>query len=236
MSDQRLILLAGWGLGAAPLQPLANALRSRLQVQIEPLPDCAELPAAQWLDALHERLPGDAWLGGWSLGGMLASQLAARRGAGCPGLVTLASNPCFVASPSWPTAMAAATFQDFRDAYRQNPAATLKRFALLCSQGAVDARWLSRALLATVPGGASQVGLELLASLDTRAALQGFGGAQLHVFADADALVPHSAALAVQALQPAARVCQVRDAGHAFVLEQASDVAALLSRFMAAQS
>ncbi len=37
----RLILLPGWGLGTAPLQPLAEALRGldpRLHVDIEPLP------------------------------------------------------------------------------------------------------------------------------------------------------------------------------------------------------
>ena len=36
------------------------------------------------------------WLGGWSLGGMLASELARRRGDHCCGLLTLASNPSFV--------------------------------------------------------------------------------------------------------------------------------------------
>ena len=37
----RLILLPGWGLGSAPLEPLAAALQGldeRLRVQIEPLP------------------------------------------------------------------------------------------------------------------------------------------------------------------------------------------------------
>lgn len=236
MTDQRLVLLAGWGLGCAPLQPLADALGVRLQVQVEPLPELDHASVALWLDQLDERLPDNAWLGGWSLGGMLASLLAARRGLACPGLLTLASNPCFVARETWPTAMAASTFRIFRDSYQQSPSATLKRFAMLCSQGAVDARSLSRSLTATAGGVDSLAGLDLLATLDTREALQRFSGPQLHVFADADALVPVSAAAAVQALQPDATVHCMSGASHAFVLEQVADVAALLSRFMEARA
>ena len=89
----RLILLPGWGLGTAPLQPLAEALRGldpRLQVQVEPLPLLVSSDPVDWLDELDANLPEDAWLGGWSLGGMLAAELAARRGERCSGLLTLA--------------------------------------------------------------------------------------------------------------------------------------------------
>ena len=48
----RLVLLAGWGLGTAPLQPLADALRGldeRLHVEIEPLPELpGSDPQAVW--------------------------------------------------------------------------------------------------------------------------------------------------------------------------------------------
>jgi len=104
----RLILLPGWGLGVSPLEPLAAALRGldeHLQVQIEPLPTLQSSDVSEWLDELDATLPDNAWLGGWSLGGMLASELAARRGERCCGLLTLASNPCFVAHAGWPSAM-----------------------------------------------------------------------------------------------------------------------------------
>lgn len=96
----RLILLPGWGLGVSPLEPLAAALRGldeHLHVHIEPLPTLASSDLDEWLDELDATLPDNAWLGGWSLGGMLASELAARRGERCCGLLTLASNPSFVA-------------------------------------------------------------------------------------------------------------------------------------------
>ncbi len=92
----RLILLPGWGLGISPLEPLTAALQGldeHLYVEIEPLPELDSSDVQEWLDDLDERIPQDVWLGGWSLGGMLASELAARRGERCCGLLTLASNP-----------------------------------------------------------------------------------------------------------------------------------------------
>lgn len=227
-----LILLPGWGLGSAPLMPLAEASAGQVQVHIEALPALEHVDIERWLDALDERLPRDAWLGGWSLGGMLATLLAARRGADCPGLLTLASNARFTVGEDWPTAMPAATFAVFREAYELNPAATLKRFAMLCSQGAVDFRGLSRRLLEQAEGHDSLVGLDLLAALDTRQALQRFAGPQLHLFATDDALVPVAAAAAIQRLQPAAEVRLVSGASHALVVERVDEVAAVMARFV----
>lgn len=235
MTAQPLILLPGWGLGSAPLMPLAEALGEHFQVSIEALPVVRQADAGQWLDVLDQRLPRGIWLGGWSLGGMLATLLAARRGADCPGLLTLASNARFTASAAWPTAMPVATFEAFREGYALNPAATLKRFAMLCSQGAGDARGLSRGLLAQAGDVDTLAGLDLLAMLDSQAALQHFEGPQLHLFAGGDALVPEAAAVAVQALQPAAAVHCIGGAPHAFPRARVTEVASLVGRFLEAR-
>ena len=141
----KLILLPGWGLGPAALQPLVAALDAEagLSVELAALPALTTSDPAIWLDELDARLPSDCWLGGWSLGGMLAVALAARRGKRCAGLVTLASNARFVADEHWPNAMAAATFAAFRAGCAADAAATLKRFAMLCAQGCAEARALS---------------------------------------------------------------------------------------------
>jgi len=234
----RLILLPGWGLGTAPLQPLAEALRGldpRLQVQVEPLPLLVSSDPADWLDELDANLPEDAWLGGWSLGGMLAAELAARRGERCSGLLTLASNLCFVAEPGWPAAMPAETFKAFRQGCAVDASATLKRFTLLCAQGAADARGLSRQLLAAAPQvqpEALLAGLDLLANLDTRAALQAFVGPQLHLFAGQDALVPAAAAPALLALLPDVEIGLIDNASHAFALERPHEIAAAIQAFL----
>lgn len=234
----RLILLPGWGLGTAPLQPLAEALRGldpRLHVDIEPLPMLESSDPADWLDELDATLPLDAWLGGWSLGGVLATELAARRGERCSGLLTLASNLRFVAESDWPAAMPAETFKAFRQGCAVDAPATLKRFTLLCAQGAVDARGLSRQLLGAAPQPQSATllaGLDLLANLDTRAALQAFVGPQLHLYAGADALVPASAAQALLELLPDVEVGLIDNVSHAFALERPHEIAAAIQAFL----
>ena len=232
----RLILLPGWGLGPAALQPLVSALNAQgLPTELAELPALDSSDPAAWLAELDARLPVDCWLGGWSLGGMLATALAARRGARCSGLLTLASNACFVARAGWPQAMDEPTFAAFRAGCAADAAATLKRFAMLCAQGCGDARALGRQLQQGLPAQDSErllAGLDVLAALDNRAALANFAGPQLHLLADADALVPAEAAEALLALLPAGEVDLLESSGHACVLEQPQALAALLAEFV----
>jgi pimeloyl-[acyl-carrier protein] methyl ester esterase len=236
MTPERLVLLPGWGLGCAPLRPLAGALATQLQVQIEPLPVLGQATVEDWLNELDRRLPTDTWLGGWSLGGMLACMLAARRREACRGLICLASHACFVAAEGWPTAMPLAVFQAFRQAYENDSALALRRFAMLCGQGSKDARGLSRHLLELADGSDSLAGLDILATLDCREALRGFCGPQLHLLAAADALVPKATAEALQHAAPRADICLLEHASHACLLLKPHAVAQRILSFMERQA
>jgi len=235
MRDQ-LILLPGWAFGPAALQPLCETLAELepdLDVTIEPLPELATADA--WLDELNRRLPADCWLAGWSLGGMLAAQLAERRIDSCSGLITIASNPCFRARPKWPEAMSAEIFDAFHEAFKLDPDETLKRFRSLCSRGGFDPRTLARQLQVSqlqLPVAVLDAGLQLLAQLDGREALNGYFGPQLHIFAGRDALVPAAAASALRTWMPGAVTEVVADASHALPLERPEDVAATMVAFI----
>ncbi|NER60528.1 alpha/beta fold hydrolase [Pseudomonas sp. MAFF212428] len=234
----RLILLPGWGMGRAALEPLAASLRaqdSALHVELVDLPQLAASDVHVWLDYLDRHLPTDTWLGGWSLGGMLAAELAERRGDHCCGLVTLASNVSFVARAHWPHGMLADTFATFVDGCRNHPQVTLKRFKSLCSQGAQETRSLIRLLDIGVPALDPlylTTALEVLGQLDTRAALQNYDGPQLHLFAGRDALVPVEAAKALNELLPDVEVGLVEDAAHAFLLEYPQELAGAIKTFL----
>ncbi|MCP8350218.1 alpha/beta fold hydrolase [Pseudomonas sp. FBF18] len=234
----RLILLPGWGLGTAALEPLAASLRAldaKLHVELMPLPELDGSDVPVWLDHLDRTLPTDTWLGGWSLGGMLAAELAARRGDHCCGLVTLGSNASFVARADWPHGMPTDTFNTFLDGCRSHTQVTLKRFKSLCSQGAQAPRSLARLLEVGVPATDPlylATGLEVLRKLDTRAALSNFGGPQLHLFAGSDALVPVEAAKALFELLQDVEVGIVEDSAHAFLLEHAQALATFIKTFL----
>ncbi|MCQ4256954.1 alpha/beta fold hydrolase [Pseudomonas stutzeri] len=235
MRDQ-LILLPGWAFGLAALQPLCEALTELapdIDVVIEPLPELERADA--WLDELDQRLPRDSWLAGWSLGGMLAAQLAARRLDSCRGLMTIASNPCFRARPQWPEAMASDIFDSFHEAFRLDSEETLKRFRSLCSRGGYDPRTLARQLEVSqsdLPAPVLDAGLQLLAELDGRGALHGYFGPQLHLFAGNDSLVPASACGALQRWMPGVVTELMLGASHALPLERADDVAGAMVAFM----
>ncbi|TRX75114.1 alpha/beta fold hydrolase [Pseudomonas mangiferae] len=233
---ETLVLLPGWALGPAALAPLADALRAAapsLVVQVVALPDG---PAPQaWLDRLDAVVPAGAWLAGWSLGGMLALHLAARRGADCPGMIGIASAPCFRARADWPAAMPAATFDAFRSACQEDAPATLRRFVSLVAQGAADPRGISRRLQAErpdLPMAVLNAGLALLADLDGREALQRYPGPRLHLFAEDDALVPAAAAEALAGLPGGGTVRCVPGVGHAWPLECPTEVADSLLAFL----
>jgi len=228
MRDQ-LILLPGWAFGPVALQPLCQALSEQaadLEVVIEPLPEQTDADA--WLRELDNRLPRDAWLAGWSLGGMLATQLAARRGEACPGLITIASNPCFRARIDWSRAMGEEVFEAFLEAFRLDPQETLDRFRLLCSRGGFDPRTLARQLQVSQSQSSPEVldaGLQLLAKLDGRSSLRDYFGPQLHLFGERDALVPAAVAYALRSWIPGVAVEVLADASHALPLERADEVA-----------
>lgn len=223
-------LLPGWGLGLAPLQPLADRLSNKHEVQLLPLPECTSLEQA--LDQLDAQIPADSWLIGWSLGGMLATALAHRRGSNCPGLVTLASNACFVARDDWPLAMPEREFNNFSRRVARDWAGTLKGFQQLCLHGSqleVVPAELSDTVLTNAE--ARVASLSWLAQLDNRAAIAELQCRQLHVLAEADALVPASVAQDLQQLNPGVQV-HSWPGSHAFVLEDHSQLAATVHAFM----
>ena len=232
---ETLVLLPGWGIDAQVMAPLAQRLSSHFHVLILALPGLAQAAPDQWLDALEHQTPRDAWLVGWSLGGMLAGALAARRAAGCPGLITLASNACFTQRPGWPQAMPVQTFEAFYRQVEHEPELALVRFARLCAQGAKRSRELTRAL---PQGGVEHAqalgGLRVLETLDNRAALTGFAGPQLHLLAEHDALVPVSVEAQLRALNPSLQVQVLTAMCHAALVQQPDAVASAVASFVEA--
>ncbi|HET8708241.1 MAG TPA: alpha/beta fold hydrolase, partial [Pseudomonadales bacterium] len=102
---QALVVLHGWGLNAVVWDDIMPALLKHFEVTVIELPGFGRspMPSGDYtLDYLVEHVlkvaPERAvWLG-WSLGGVVATQIAAQFPMRVEALVTVATNACFVAN------------------------------------------------------------------------------------------------------------------------------------------
>ena len=196
---QELVLLHGWGSNREIWRPLLAGLRSWANITLLDIPgcapDCSDVDPPSLETVLSEILsvcPARAIFLGWSLGGQLAVELAHRHPERVAGVVTVCSNPRFVAEPEWP-GMAVVTFDEFAASVEADVAAALRRFGSLQVQGAAQPRQLLRQQpQRELVGGAPALlsGLGWLRQLDLREHLPGLLQPQLHLLADHDGLVP----------------------------------------------
>jgi malonyl-CoA O-methyltransferase len=172
------------------------------------------------------------YLVGWSLGGQLAAEVAGRASGALNGLITLATNACFVAKENWPLAMPAKVYEAFRADFAVDPTQTTKRFHTLQAQGASDARLLRAKmrdqLAMPTPSQWPQWARALLwLEQDTRNALGNFTKPQLHLFSDNDALVPPLLAMAAYG-----EIQILRGASHCLPIDSPERVARAITVFI----
>lgn len=229
-----IFLVTGWGVGATPLTPLVNELANLgYNTNLVDLPYLAN--PQDWLPTLAKQLPAKSYWLGWSLGGQLLSQLTLTHAEQCLGLITLASNLCFKANNDWQTAMPVDIFTNFQQSYQSSPEQTIKRFYQLVAQGSPQSKQLVRQLQQAEKNYTveqANAGLELLATLDNRLALQQYQGAQYHLLAESDALVPKACFQAFSYLLGEAKVELLEQTGHSFPMQWYQLVANKVDQFI----
>ncbi|WP_317931123.1 malonyl-ACP O-methyltransferase BioC [Halioxenophilus sp. WMMB6] len=239
-----LVLLHGWGCDSRIWGRFASALNQQFDLHLIDLPGFGEngaLPAN--LESLLPLLPKRGYYLGWSLGGMVATELAVTEPERVLGLITLAANGRFVATEAWPAAMAPATFNVFYEGLAQSLPGTLKRFALLCGAGLekADLTWLRQAYLAgaeELSGDSYRSGLDWLAQCDNQQALTQLTQPSLHLLGDSDTLVPAAAAPALierLAQAPVPGVVRLLAAGHTLFLQAEAAVLSAICEWLAEQ-
>jgi len=202
-----IVLLHGWGSASQSWQPLIPALQNSANVIALDLPGFGNSPVIPEfaLDAVVQliaaQLPAKCVLIGWSLGGMLAVQIAARYPHKISRLITLATNAKFVASRDYETAMPLAVNRQFNKGFASDPQSTLKLFGGLLAQGDTNERALLKKIRALAEPDKINPNwlqaLALLAQLDNREAFVQLTQPGLHLLAEKDALVPVAVAQAL---------------------------------------
>ncbi len=198
-----LVLLHGWGMNGAVWHGIVPALASRYRVHLVDLPGFGNSPLAgevayslPWLaEQVAAILPEQCHLLGWSLGGLVASQLALSHPERLHSLITVASSPCFMARDEWP-GIAPKVLTGFNQMLAGDFKQTIERFLAIQAMGSEHARDDIRQLrhwLAERPApqlAALEAGLGLLAEVDLRDELTSLSLPWLRVYGRLDSLVP----------------------------------------------
>lgn len=231
-----LVFLHGWGMTPSVWHPLINRLHAH-----ESLAPALEYPAGSlqdWAASFVEQLPLDCTLIGWSLGGMLAMQLAALYPERFRSLVLIASTPCFVAHPGWTCGLAPETVHAFRRGFERNPGRTLDRFIALQVMGDKAHHTTALQLRASVADLAAKAsslahGLRLLEESDLRGLSLAATQSVLLLHGDADALMPLAAHRWLSRHWSGSQSCVLPETGHAPFLSKPELVASRIETFLA---
>jgi pimeloyl-[acyl-carrier protein] methyl ester esterase len=224
------VFVHGWAMNASVWQPLLQNLPDWIEPRLVDLPGhgaLAQQPAttlaafASSVAAVAER--PCLWVG-WSLGGLVAMQVAKDFPQRVAGLILVASSPKFVRTDDWPYAVERVVFDQFAEALEQDADRTIKRFLMLQAMGMPDAAASKQTVrklqqLLETAGRASmqglRSGLDLLAASDLRADFSALDMPLACVLGERDTLAPAGLAVEMKALNPRAQVEIIDGAAHA---------------------
>jgi pimeloyl-[acyl-carrier protein] methyl ester esterase len=222
---QSLVLIHGWGMNASVWGGVPDILAENFRVTCLDLPGHGRSRSLSLgsLSVVAEQLasavPNDSIILGWSLGGLLAMELASRFPGKVKKLLLVNSSPCFVRRDNWPHALDAEVFAAFEQGLQDDYSLTLRRFLGLQLQGVVDVRELIRVLrrkleLAPPDTEALHQGLRLLCESDLRSLLSGLGMPVAALLGARDTLVPGAVAGVLRSECGVASVEVIPDGAH----------------------
>ncbi|MDY0420152.1 pimeloyl-ACP methyl ester esterase BioH [Enterobacter sp. 170198] len=241
-----LVLLHGWGLNAEVWHCISEELASHFTLHLVDLPGFGRsrgfgpMSLDEMAQQVLEAAPQNAiWLG-WSLGGLVASQIALSQPERVKALVTVASSPCFSAQEAWP-GIKPDVLASFQQQLSEDFQRTVERFLALQTMGTETARQDARTLKQTVlslPMPDVEVlngGLEILKTVDLREPLAALAMPHLRIYGYLDGLVPRKVVPLLDALWPDSESQVIAKAAHApFIshpVEFCSALIALSQRF-----
>ncbi len=240
-----IVVLHGWGLNANIWNPVVEPLTQLGRLHRLDLPGYGESP---WPTAVPlnfsnlceltlASLPPRCHLVGWSLGGLVATQLALDHPERFHSLTTVASSPYFPEEENWP-GIDSHVLHNFARQLSQNFQRTVERFLALQSLGSPHARedikqikeWLFAKPMASVE--VLNAGLDFLADVDLRPRLAELQLPMLRVYGRLDALVPAAIDDAVSQLVPHSQSVTAPRCSHAPFISAPEQFVSAFKRFL----
>lgn len=227
-----VVFIHGWGLNSAVWQPIIKQLKQDIDIITIDLPGFGlnldhgliDYSLDKVADEIQSVIDTPAVLVGWSLGGLVATQLALLFPEKVLGCVTIASSPCFVEKKtlddSWPGVMPH-LLKRFHQQLALNTQKTLDGFLKIQAMGSSNVRHDIKTisdLVMQYPTPSVQTlndSLNLLETVDLRDQLPTLTLPFLRLYGRLDSLVPKTAIEKIDALLPLSQKYIFTKASHA---------------------
>lgn len=142
-----LVFIHGWGVNSAVWQQIIPNLADYYQVITIDLPgfgnnqhiELTDYSIANIAELIVDAIGQPAVYVGWSLGGLVASEIALEYTDHIIALITVASSPCFVEGDNWP-AIKPLILKSFHQQLANNPEKTIKGFLKIQAMGSPNVR------------------------------------------------------------------------------------------------
>ena len=189
-----LVLLHGWGFNSELFNNFVNQYQDQYRITKIDLPghgrsDKVAGGIDEWCNEIIKILPNNPILLGWSLGGLLAINIATK--IKLSKLILVASTPNFVQNLDWQYGIDADNFQQFSNTLKQNLSKGLKRFISLQTQDKTQLKALNQSIdQFPASTAALNQGLDILLSTDLINEFKQLNIPIIAILGDHDTLVP----------------------------------------------
>ena len=245
-----LLMLHGWSMSSAVFQEVMALLSDDFRVLAPDLPGHGASTVSR-LDFSQESFAADLeeWLAligidtlhllGWSLGGQVAIQMAARRKVRIERLILVATTPYFVAASDWPHGLPVTQVRAMDRQMQRHYEQSMSEFFRLMFDGEELAQERYRDIIRfAVRDGSlperevSRRGLKILGSTDLRPLLEEIDMPTLVHYGELDLITVPAACRSLAETIPGAREVRLDDVGHAPFLSRPDKAAALWREFL----
>ncbi|MBE9516220.1 MAG: pimeloyl-ACP methyl ester esterase BioH [Proteobacteria bacterium] len=240
----QLTLLHGWAMHSGIWDPLIPALQPHASIKALDLPGHGHNPdtpddynLASVADTLQAVLPKQSVVVGWSMGGMVAIELALQQPQKVQALILINSTPRFANTDDWDKGVPPAVLEGFATELESGVERTLARFLSLQLGKLASAEQLRqlRQLVKSRPApdiAVMRKGLNILATADLRSRVAQLNLPVLIVQGQRDRLTPAAAAHWLAEQIPDAGKHVIAGAGHAPFLSHTDEVASAMIEFL----
>jgi pimeloyl-[acyl-carrier protein] methyl ester esterase len=169
-------------------------------------------------EKIADEIPSNAYVLGWSLGGLIATKIALM--APIKKLILVGSTPCFVARDDWQQGMSSDVFESFFAGAMQDYQGTMNKLLALIAMGSGNARSTSKVLrealsLRPAPNQQGLLGaLDILRTEDLRADLPSLEIPTLLIHGALDKLASLSSAEWMAKTLPDVQLLALQSAAH----------------------